>query len=260
MFELTPALKVGIAFAYVGGFAFVATGIYLSVRRRRFHPLLLVCISAISFSWIEAPYDWVMYAQFHPALPRMPEWWPLDRTWGGLPSAVPPGYIAYFVLPAAIAAALGNWAAKRFNWRRPLALLNIGLAVGSIWAFGFNALFGPRFGIFYYGRVVGGLALWEGTKYQYPVYDALAMGVQMMVFSYLLGRTDSRGRTVIDIWADSRTRSKGRSALLSVVGFIVIGHVVYLSVFVPHLIVKEADLVDTGPTEQLFEGVANQPR
>ena len=87
---LTPLLAAAIAFAYVGGLAFVALGVVLSVRRRRLHPLLLVCIAAISFSWIEAPYDWAMYAQFPPAIPRMPSWWPLDMTWGGLPASVPP--------------------------------------------------------------------------------------------------------------------------------------------------------------------------
>ena len=69
-------------------------GIVLSYRRGRPHALLLLCISAISFSWIEAPYDWAVYAQFPPAIPRMPSWWPLNMTWGGLPAAVPPGYIA----------------------------------------------------------------------------------------------------------------------------------------------------------------------
>jgi hypothetical protein len=48
--------------------------------------------------------------------------------------------------------------------------------------------------------------------------------------------------------------------LLSVVGFIVVGHIVYLSVFAPHLFTKVTGEVDTGPTEQLFEGVADQPK
>jgi hypothetical protein len=43
-------------------------------------PLLLLCVSALSFSWIEAPYDGAMYAQFPLAIPRMPSWWPLKRT------------------------------------------------------------------------------------------------------------------------------------------------------------------------------------
>lgn len=111
-------ITAGVTFAYVGGLSFLLIGIYLSYRRGRLHPLLLLSISAISFSWIEAPYDWAVYAQFPPALPRMPSWWPLDMTWGGLPSAVPVGYIAYFVLPAVLGAALGRWVAGRFQWRR----------------------------------------------------------------------------------------------------------------------------------------------
>ncbi|MFA5941083.1 MAG: spirocyclase AveC family protein [Sinimarinibacterium sp.] len=259
MSEITPLLKASIGFAYVGGAFFTAVGGYLSVRRGRLHPLLLVCISAISFSWIEAPYDWAVYAQFPPAIPRMPSWWPLNMTWGGLPASVPPGYIAYFVLPAVIGAALARWLSLKYRWRMPITLLVTGLVVGSLWALVFNAGLGTHLGVFYYGRVIDGLALWEGTKHQYPLYDALAMGVQMMVFTYLLGRTDAQGRTLVDAWADSRTSSRLRSSLLSIAAFIVIGHAVYLSVFAPHLATKLLGLVTVGPTEQLFDGVANQP-
>lgn len=259
MNELTPLLRASIAFAYVGALTFVAIGVYLSIRRGRLHPLLLLCISAISFSWIEAPYDWAMYAQFPPAIPRMPSWWPLNVTHGGLPSSVPPGYIAYFVLPTVVAAFVGRRLIRRFAWRRPVALLSTGLVTGFAWALLFNAGLGARLGVFTYGRVIGGLALFEGTRHQYPVYDAVAMGVQVMVFTYLIGRTDPEGRTVIDAWADSRTSTRVRSALVSVVGFVLVGHLVYGAVFAPHLVTKLAGLVDSGPTEQLFEGVPNQP-
>jgi hypothetical protein len=258
--ELTPPMRVAIGFAYIGGAGFFVAGAYLSVRRRRLHPLLLVCIAAISFSWIEAPYDWAMYAQFPPAIPRMPSWWPLDVTWGGLPAQVPIGYISYFVLPALIGAFVGRRLSSRYHWRRPITLLNVGLVVGFMWAFFFNAIVGARLGVFYYGRVIPGLALWQGTKHQYPLYDALAMGVQMMVFTYILGRTDPDGRTVIDMWADSRSTGRLRSALLSIVAVIVLGHVVYGAVFAPHLITKKLDLVTAGPTQRLFPGVQNQPR
>jgi len=257
--DLTPLLKAAIGFAYIGGVGFVAAGVVLSIRRRRLAPLLLVCISAISISWIEAPYDWAMYAQFPPAMPRMPSWWPLNMTWGGLPASVPPGYIAYFVLPAVIGAAVGRRLSSRFGWRRPITLLNVGFVVGFLWALFFNAVIGAQLGVFYYGRVIPGLALWEGTKHQYPVYDAVAMGVQMMVFTYILGRTDPDGRTVIDRWADSRAQSRLRSSILSVLAVIVIGHAVFLSVFAPHLATKLSGLVTSGPTQQLFEGVPNQP-
>ena len=259
MSELTPTLKAAIGFAYVGGAFFVAVAAFLSLRRGRPHPLLLLCVSAISFSWIEAPYDWAVYAQFPPAIPRMPSWWPLNLTWGGLPASVPPGYIAYFVLPAVIGAWIGRRSSAKFQWRAPIALLITGLVVGSLWAFAFNAILGARLGVVYYGRVIEGLALWEGTKHQYPLYDSLAMGVQMMVFTYLLGRTDSRGRTIIEVWADSRSSSRLGSALLSIAAAIVIGHAVYLSVFAPHLVTKLWQLQTVGPTEALFEGVPNQP-
>jgi hypothetical protein len=257
--DLTPLLTAAIAFAYVGGVTFVVAGVVLSVRTRRLHPLLLVCISAISFSWLEAPYDWAVYAQFPTAIPRMPDWWPLNMTWGGLPSSVPPGYIAYFVLPAVIGAWLGSRLSERYGWRRPFALLGTGMVVGIVWAFLFNAVLGARLGVFHYGRVIPGLAVWEGTKHQYPLYDALAMGVQMMAFTYLLGRTDAEGRTVIDAWADSRTRSRFQSGLVSVVVVVLLGHAVYASVFAPHLVTKLRGDLTAGPTEQLFDGVPNQP-
>jgi hypothetical protein len=256
---LTPLLEATIGFAYVGGFAFVAAGVYLTCRGRRLHPLLLVCIAAISISWIEAPYDWAVYAQFAPAIPRMPSWWPLNLTWGGLPASVPPGYISYFVLPAVLGAALGRRLSSRFRWRRPTTLLTVGLVVGFLWAFLFNAILGARLGVFYYGRVIPGLALWQGTKHQYPLYDALAMGVQMMVFTYILGRTDSQGRTVIDMWADARSTSRLRSSVLSVVGVVLLANLLYGAVFAPHLVTKLEGRVTAGPTAPLFPGVANQP-
>lgn len=259
MHELTPLLSASISFAYIGALVFGIAGLYLSYRRGRPHALMLLCISAISFSWIEAPYDWAMYAQFPPAIPRMPSWWPLNMTWGGLPASVPPGYIAYFVLPAVIGVALGRGIIARYPVRAPITLLVTGLVVGILWALMFNAGLGAKLGVFYYGRVIEGLALWEGTKHQYPWYDAIAMGVQMMVFTYLLGRTDSTGRSLVEIWADSKTRSRVRASMLSIGAYIVIGHVVYLSVFAPHLATKVLGLVTVGPTEQLFEGVPNQP-
>jgi len=257
--DLTPLMTAAIGFAYLGGFAFVAAGVFLSVRSRRLHPLLLVCISAIAISWIEAPYDWAMYAQFPPAIPRMPSWWPLNMTWGGLPAPVPPGYVSYFVLPAVLGAALGRRLSARYRWRRPLTLLSVGLVVGFLWAFFFNAIIGARLGVFHYGRVIPGLALWEGTKHQYPLYDALAMGVQMMVFTYLLGRTDPDGRTVIDMWADSKGRGRLQSALLSVLAVVLLGHVLYGAVFAPHLVTKLSGQVTAGPDEPLFDDEPNQP-
>lgn len=257
---MTPALAGAMYFAYASSILFLAIGTYLSYRRRRIHPLLLLAISAISFSWIESPYDWAMYAQFPPALPRMPSWWPLNLTWGGLPSSVPLGYVSYFTIPALLGAALGRWLSAKFNWRRPITLLVVGLAVGCCWALFFNAFTGAQLGNFYYGYVIPGLAIFEGTRNQYPLYDSLAMGIQMMVFTYLLGRTDAEGRNVIDMWADKRSKTRLQSSALSVAAVIVIGHLVYGSVFAPHLVTKLGGWVTAGPTEQLYPGVPNQPK
>ena len=258
--ELTPVMAGAIAFAYVGGLALLCAGVYLSWRRGRPHPLLLVCISAAAISWIEAPYDWAMYAQFPSAIPRMPSWWPLNMTWGGgLPASVPIGYMSYFGVPALIGAALGRRASVRFGWRRPLALLSVGLGVGFTWALLFNGVIGARLGVFHYGRVIPGLAIFEGTKHQYPLYDAVAMALQMAAFAYLLGRTDSEGRNLIEQWADSKTKSRLRSGVLSVAAVVLVGHALYLSVFAPHLITKLRGDVTAGPTEQLFPGIENQP-
>ena len=259
MTELSPYVKLGLWFAYAGGFGFTLAGAILSYRKGRPHPLLLLCISAISFSWIEAPYDWAVYAQFPPAIPRMPAWWPLNMTWGGLPSAVPPGYIAYFVLPAVLGVALGRWLIGTFGLRRPFTYLLSALVVGTLWAFTFNAFLCAKLGVCYYGRVIEGLAIREGTKSQYPLYDALAMGVQVMVFTYLLGRTDALGRSLVEAWADARASTRLRASLLSIAVFIGVGHAVYLSVFTPHLVTKVLGMQTVGPSEPLFEGVPNQP-
>ncbi|MBV9091488.1 MAG: spirocyclase AveC family protein [Mycobacteriaceae bacterium] len=257
---LTPLLTASVIFGWASGILFTVAGVYLSIRHRRLHPLLLLCVSAISFSWIEAPYDWAMYAQFPPTLPRMPSWWPLNMTWGGLPSSVPSGYIGYFVLPAVISAALGRGLSARFHWRRPITLLTVGLVIGFCWAVLFNAGIGARLGVFYYAYVIPGLGLFEGTKHQYPIYDAIAMAVPMMVFTYLLGRTDSQGRNIIEMWADKVSTTRLQSTALPIVAVIVIGNALYASVFAPHLITKQLGYVTSGTGEQLFPGVPNQPR
>jgi hypothetical protein len=154
---------------------------------------------------------------------------------------------------------LGNRVAKKYGWRRPQTLLAVGFAVGFLWAFCFNALLGARLGVFYYGKVIPGLAIFEGTKNQYPIYDSIAMALQMMVFAYLLGRTDSRGRNVIESWANRRTTNRVGSFVLSILAVVLIGHVLYGAVFAPHLITKLRGEVTAGPTEPLFPGVEDQP-
>ena len=115
-------------------------------------------------------------------------------------------------------------------------------------------------GVFHYAYVIPGLGLFEGTLHQYPIYDAIAMGIQMMVFTYLLGRTDAQGRNVIEMWSDKLSKTRVQSAIVSVITVIVLGNVLYGAVFAPHLVTKQMGLVTSGPDVQLFPGVPNQPR
>jgi hypothetical protein len=82
----------------------------------------------------------------------------------------------------------------------------------------------------------------------------------MMVFTYLLGRTDSQGRNVIEMWADKVSTTRLQSAVLSVVTVVVVGNLLYAAVFAPHLVTKQWGYVTSGPTGQLFPPVPNQPR
>ena len=81
----------------------------------------------------------------------------------------------------------------------------------------------------------------------------------MMVFTYILGRTDPDGRTVIDMWADSKSQSRLRSSVLSILGVVVVANVLYGAVFAPHAVTKLEGRVTAGPTAPLFPGVRNQP-
>lgn len=97
---------------------------------------------------------------------------------------MPVGYISYFVLPAVIGAWLGRWLGAKFDWRRPTALLTVELVVGFLWAFPLQRDSGdPARSLLLRTCDPQTCALWEGTKRQYPLYDALAIGVQTMVFT-----------------------------------------------------------------------------
>jgi hypothetical protein len=86
------------------------------------------------------------------------------------------------------------------------------------------------------------------------------MGVLTMVFTYLLARTDSEGRNVIEMWSDKVSKTKAQSAIMAMVAIIVVGNVVYGAVFLPHLVTKLGGYVTSGPSEQRFPGVPNQPK
>ncbi|MGC1738691.1 spirocyclase AveC family protein, partial [Mycobacterium sp.] len=57
-----------------------------------------------------------------------------------------------------------------------------------------------------------------------------------------------------------KSKTRLHSSALSIVAVIVVGHLVYGSVFAPHLITKLGGWVTAGPTEQLYPSTPNQPR
>jgi hypothetical protein len=61
------------------------------------------------------------------------------------------------------------------------------------------------------------------------------------------------------MWADSKTKTRFQSGLLSVAAVVRVAHALYLAVFAPHLITKLRGDVTAGPTVQLFPGTENQP-
>src|SRR5437879_2257166 len=97
----------------------MGTFILLSVRNRRVQPGLWLSIAALSIFWMEAPYDWSMYAQFNPAFAKFPHWGPLGITYGGLPLMATIGYVMYFGVPTVIALSFAPRVAKRFTMNRP---------------------------------------------------------------------------------------------------------------------------------------------
>ena len=117
---------------WVSLLALVGTYTWLSVRQHRVHPGLWLALGIFVMSWLESPYDNVMFAVFHPDFYRLPSWPLINLTQGGLPVIAPTGYIMYFLLPAAIAVPIARWAVRRYGWHEPYALLGVGLVVGLV--------------------------------------------------------------------------------------------------------------------------------
>ena len=55
-------------------------------------------------------------------------------------------------------------------------------------------------------------------------------------------------------------RENGGLAFISIVSVIVLANLLYGAVFAPHLVTKLGGYVTSGPSEQLFPGVPNQPK
>lgn len=240
-----------------GGFlGMLITYSHISVRRGSVHPGLWLTVATFSIFWMESPFDWSMYAQFHPDLAKFPAWGVIGMTWGGLPLIAMPGYVMYFGIPSVIAVKL----ARRSQWKSlPIRLLTYGLVVGFLWDMTFEII-GTQLGLWRFARTAPGLVLWPETKFQVPIYCFLAMGLPIMVATYLTGRANDRGENLFESWSRRMGHAGWKPHLVSLIGFVAAIHLVYGISMAPHAFTKIYGLQTTISPEELFAGFPNQPR
>jgi hypothetical protein len=240
-------------------FSMLGTFSYLSYKRRRVLPGLWFVLGIFAMSWIEAPFDNAMYAQFHPDFHRLPAIGPIGMTQGQLPVIAPPGYIMYFLLPALIAVGIAKLIIKRFGTSRVNTLLTSGLVVGIIWDASIEGGQAQFMHLWTFTRVVPGLAISNGMGLL-PAYIPLAMAAFIVGTAYVIGNTTPEGDSVIDVWAKSQTTSPRARLGLQAVAYIVFCNVLYALTYLPHAITKYAGvLTQTGVLVPYPGRIAIQP-
>jgi hypothetical protein len=240
-------------------FAMLGTFAYLSYQRRRILPGLWFVLGIFAMSWIEAPFDNAMYAQFHPDFHRLPAVGPIGMTQGQLPVIAPPGYIMYFLLPALIAVGIARLIIKRYNTNRVNTLMTCGLGAGIVWDVTIEGLQAQYLHLWTFSRVVPGLAL-SNDMGLLPAYIPLAMAAFIVFAAVVIGNTTPRGDSVVDVWAKSKTPSPGARRGLQAIAYIVLCNVVYASTYLPHAITKYAGmLTQTGVLVPYPGEIAMQP-
>ena len=240
-------------------FSMLGTFAYRSYKRGRVLPGLWFVLGIFAMSWIEAPFDNAMYAQFHPDFHRLPAIGPIGMTQGQLPVIAPPGYIMYFLLPALIAVGIAKLIIKRYGTSRVNTLLASGLVVGIIWDMSIEGLQAQFLHLWTFSRVVPGLAISNGMGLL-PAYIPLAMAAFMVGAAYVVGNTTPEGDSVIDVWAKSKTTSPGARLGLQAVAYIIFCNVLYALTYLPHAITKYVGmLTQTGVLVPYPGRIAMQP-
>jgi hypothetical protein len=243
---------------WVSLLALVGTYTWLSARQHRVHPGLWLALGIFVMSWLESPYDNVMFAVFHPDFYRLPSWPLINLTQGGLPVIAPTGYIMYFLLPAAFAVPIARRAVGRYGWREPYALLGVGLVVGMVFDGVIETSQASFLHLWTFARTTPGLTVFPGTAAQVPVTVYLAMGLFMMVATYLLGRRID-DEPVLERWVATKVRPGAVRTVAVAVAYIVVTHAVYLATMAPHAITKLAGMLTVAGPAQPYPGIAPQP-
>lgn len=240
-------------------FSMLGTFTYLSFKRGRVLPGLWLVLGIFAMSWIEAPFDNAMYAQFHPDFHRLPAIGPIAMTQGQLPVIAPPGYIMYFLLPALIAVGIAKLIIKRYNTNRVNTLMTCGLAVGILWDLSIEGLQAQYLHLWTFSRVVPGLAL-SNDMGLLPAYVPLAMAAFIVFATVVVGNTTPDGDSVVDVWAKSKATSPGARLGLQAMAYIVLCNFVYATTYLPHAITKYAGMVtQTGVLVPYPGEIAMQP-
>lgn len=240
-------------------FSMLGTFAYLSYKRGRILPGLWFVLGIFAMSWIEAPFDNAMYAQFHPDFHRLPAIGPIGMTQGRLPVIAPPGYVMYFLLPALIAVGVAKLIIKRFHTNRVNTLVSCGLAVGIIWDLSIEGLQAQYLHLWTFSRVVPGFAISNGMGLL-PAYIPLAMSAFIVFAAVVVGNTTPDGHSVVDVWAESKTASPGARLGLRAVAYIVLCNVVYAATYLPHAVTKYAGMLTQAGVLVPYPGkIAMQP-
>jgi hypothetical protein len=240
-------------------FSMLGTFAYLSYKRGRILPGLWFVLGIFAMSWIEAPFDNAMYAQFHPDFHRLPALGPIGMTQGQLPVIAPPGYIMYFLLPALVGAGVAKLIIKRFDTNRVNTLMVSGLVAGILWDLSIEGLQAQYLHLWTFSRVVPGMALSNGMGLL-PAYVPLAMAAFIVFATVVVGNTTPEGDSAIDVWAKSKTTSPGARLGLQAVAYIVLCNLVYAGTYLPHAITKYAGmLTQTGVLVPYPGEIAMQP-
>jgi hypothetical protein len=234
----------------------LATFIWQSIRRRQVTPFLAVSLGVLSIFWMEAPFDWALGCQFPPDLARFPPWGPLGMTPGGLIVMAPICYIMFFSIPVALSVLIAR---KVSAMRQPPVgtLLTVAFIVGFVWDVP-NQLLGIHAGWWRYGHGLAGVTINPGTLYTYTFGEAVFMTTFLTICTYLGGRVDSQGRTLMHLWAERVTSSTTGRAIATIAATIVIMNAVYVLLFIPFMIVKLNNLFTVVYDGLLYQGLPRE--
>ncbi|HZQ77937.1 MAG TPA: spirocyclase AveC family protein [Acidimicrobiia bacterium] len=138
-----------------------------------------------------------------------------------------PIYGWWFVVFAAAFCAMARRARRRWPGISKIGLFGLGVVLLGIMDMVLECTF-IRGGLFAYSGVIRSVSIWGGKTYQYPMYEAVIVGVFCSIVGLLrLGR-DDKGLSVIERGADTiKVSTKGQAAIRTLC-FIALSNVMFV--------------------------------